>query len=452
MSDDTTTGEPDATDATDTPVGESTDAVAEDPAGTDAAVKPSKHRGRRITTVILIILGCVLAPIALVGVWAKTTVLDTDGYVDTVAPLATNQEVIDLAATRISEGFVSATDIQDRLTEALPPRAAKAAPAMSAAVENVVYNGAQSLLESDQFATIWDNANRRAHTQVMTALTGKDEGRVKLVDDQVTLNLTPVANKVRAKVESLGLDVNITDQRRFDPKIVLFDASFLKPVQFGVKALDTFAWVTPLLVLVLLGAGIATSVHRRKTVLHTGLGIALGAAVVLIALNLGRGPYLDLFKADGRAAGGAVYDQILGGLRLGARGLFVLGIVVAIGAWLAGPGAGATRLRATVTGHARDSEPGAFATWVGRNRTVLRVVIIALGLAVLVAASTLTGLLVIGVFVVVLVLIALVEFIGRSGPSAVEGSDGASADGGDATEGETAGETEGETETADSAS
>ena len=132
MSDDTTTGEPDATD---TPVGESTDAVAEDPAGTDAAVKPSKHRGRRITTVILIILGCVLAPIALVGVWAKTTVLDTDGYVDTVAPLATNQEVIDLAATRISEGFVSATDIQDRLTEALPPRAAKAAPAMSAAVD-----------------------------------------------------------------------------------------------------------------------------------------------------------------------------------------------------------------------------------------------------------------------------------------------------------------------------
>lgn len=413
MSDDTTNDHPPATDA-------AVDAPSE--AQTDAATaeKPSKHRGRRIATVILVILGCVLAPIALLGVWAKTTVLDTDGYVDTVGPLATNQDVIALAATRITQGFMSATDIEDRLTEALPPAAAKAAPAMAAAVENVVYDGALNLLESDQFATIWDNANRRAHAQVVAALTGDGRGALKVDNGQVTLDLAPVAKQVRTRVERLGLDVDITNQRRFDPEIVLFDAGFLKPARSAANLLETLAWVTPLLVLVILGAGIASSVHRRTTVLHTGLGIALGGAVVLIALNLGRGPYLDLFQPDGRAAGGAVYDQILGGLRLGARGLFVLGIVVAIAAWLAGPGAGATRLRAMVTGRARDTEPGAFATWVGRNRTVLRVVIVALGLAVLVAASRLTGILVLGVFVVAVLLIALVEFIGRAGPPPAE--------------------------------
>lgn len=385
---------------------------------------PARHRGRRIATAALIVLGCVLAPIALLGVWAKTTVLDTNGYVDTVGPLATNQDVIDLAATRISEGFVSATDLQDRLTEALPPRAAKAAPAMSAAVEKVVYDGAQNVLESDQFATIWEDANRRAHTQVVAALTGDGKGALKVDNGEVTVDLSAVATRVRAKVRSLGLDVNVTDQQRFNPKIVLFDASFLKPARSAVNLLDTLAWVTPLLVLVILAGGIATSVHRRTTVLRTGLGIALGGAIVLLALDLGRGPYLDLFESDGRAAGAAVYDQVLGGLRLGARGLFVLGIVVAIAAWLAGPGAVATRVRATVTGRTRDTEPGAFAAWVGRNRTGLRVVIVALGLAVLVASSQLSGLLVLGVFVVVVLLIALVELIGRGGPPPVEG-DGA---------------------------
>jgi len=405
-----------------------TEAPAPDAAAspsTDAAASPSRHRGRRIATVVLVVLGCVFAPIALIGVWAKTTVLDTNGYVDTVGPLATNQDVIDLAATRITQGFMSATDIQERLTEALPPRAEKAAPAMSAAVENVVYNGAQNLLDSDQFATIWENANRRAHTQVMAALTGEGKGALKVDNGEVTVDLSPIAKQVRAKVESLGLDVNVTDQQRFNPKIVLFDASFLKPARTGVDILDTFAWVTPLLVLLLLAGGVATSVHRRKTVLRAGLGVALGAAIVLVALNLGRGPYLDLFKPDGRAAGGAVYDQILGGLRLGARGVFVLGIVVAIGAWLAGPGAAATRLRATVSGKTRDREPGAFAAWVGRSKTALRVVIVALGLAVLVASSTLSGLLVIGVAIAVLVGIVLVELIGRAGPPAVEDADGA---------------------------
>jgi hypothetical protein len=225
-----------------------------------------------------------------------------------------------------------------------------------------------------------------------------------------------VAERVRARVQGLGLDVDVTDERRFDPEITLFEAEWLESAQAGVDLLDTLAWVLPLVTLLLLGGGIAASVHRRKTVLRVGLGVSIGAAVVLIALNLGRGPYLDLFEQpDGRAAGEAAYDQVLEGLRLGARAIFVLGLVVAIGAWLAGPGATATRLRGAVTGRERHAEPGAFAQWVASSKTALRIVIVALGVIVLVAFDRLSGLAVLGVAVVVLVLIALVEFVGRAG-------------------------------------
>lgn len=407
--------------------------AAPDPAGDEGATAPtpgaSRHRGRRVATAVLVVLACVLAPIALLAVWAKTTLLDTDGYVDTVAPLATNQAVIDAGANRITERFMDATDIQERLTEALPTRAQKAAPAMSKAVEQVVHDGALRILESDQFATVWEDANRRAHAQVVNALTGKESGRVQVDNGQVTLDLSAVAKRVRARVQSLGLDVNVTNSRRFNPEIVLFEASWLKSVQSGVDLLDKLAWVLPVVTLLLLAGGIATSVHRRKTVLRAGLGIALGAAIVLIAMNLGRGPYLDLFqKPDGRAAGEAAYDQVLDGLRLGARGIFVLGIVVALGAWLAGPGSAATRLRGTVTGRERQTEPGAFASWVARSKVALRIVIIALGVAALVAFDQLSGLAVLGVAVVVLVGIALVEVIGRAGPATDDGGSEAPGD------------------------
>ena len=57
--------------------------------------------------VCLIVLGCVMAPLAVVGGWAKSTLTDTDAFVATYAPLAHDPEVqafvIDQATAEINE-------------------------------------------------------------------------------------------------------------------------------------------------------------------------------------------------------------------------------------------------------------------------------------------------------------------------------------------------------------
>ena len=92
--------------------------------------RPEKKpgRARRTCVALLVIAGCVLAPFSLVAVWTRSTLLDTDNYVSTVAPLARNQDVINAAADRITARVMQATDIKQRLTDSLPPRAARAAP------------------------------------------------------------------------------------------------------------------------------------------------------------------------------------------------------------------------------------------------------------------------------------------------------------------------------------
>ncbi len=389
--------------------------TASEPTASEPTSGGHPGRLRRIFVVVLLVLGFVLAPLSLIAVWSRYTVLDTDAYVSTVAPLARNQDVIDAAAARVTDRVVQGTDLEQRLQDALPPRAEAAAPAMTQAIEGVVHNAALKIFGSEQFATIWEAANRRAHTQVVAALTGKTTHGLTVKNGEVILDLTGVADKVRAKVKSLGFDLSKRAGQEINPKLVLFHAPNAGLLQDSIDALQTLAWLLPVLTLLCFAGAIALSRRRRRTLLQVGLGVAVGMVVILTALNLGRVPYLGLFpRPEGKLAGGAAYDQVLHGLRLEARALFVLGIVVAFGAWLAGPSHTAERIRGFFTNRERSGEPGAVAAWVGSAKVGLRVIVIAIGAIALVAIDHPSGWMVLTIAVLVLIALAVIEFVGRS--------------------------------------
>jgi len=373
-------------------------------------------RLRRFFCALLVVVGCVLAPISLIAVWTNSTVLNTDNYVAAVAPLAHNPDIQNAGANRITTRIMQKTDVAKRLQDALPGPVKRAAPAMTAALQQVVHDAALKLMQSDQFATIWESANRRVHDQVVAALTGSTS-RVKVDNGVVSLDLSGAANKVRAKITSLGFDVSkINGGQQVNTTIELFRWPWLGTVQDGIDALQSVAWLFPVLMLLCFAGAIALSPNRRRTILRSGLGISAGVAVVLVGLNVGRGPYLDLFsQADGKQAGGAAYDQVLSSLRVGGRAIFVLGLVIAFGAWLAGPSAAAVRMRAVLTNRERLSAPSGFAVWVAAHKMGLRILIVALGVGALVAVDTLSGLTVVIIAVLVLIAIGIVEFLGRPG-------------------------------------
>ncbi len=118
------------------------------------------------------------------------------------------------------------------------------------------------------------------------------------------------------------------------------------------------------------------------------------------------------------AAASAVYDQLLGALRIVLRAAFAFGVVVAIAAWVTGPARSATSLREGVLKLVRGKgtsagEPSAFGAWIAANQTVLRVLVLGVGLVVLVALSAPTPAQVIAIAVLVLIGILLIEFLGR---------------------------------------
>jgi hypothetical protein len=387
--------------------------------GDTTATEPRKlPLWRRILVGFLVVVVCVLAPISVLGVWVRNTILHTDQYVDTMAPLADNADIQNAVANRVATAVGESDEIESEVQDLLPDRAQRLAPVIMGGVEEAVRAATLRIVQSDGFETLWREMNRRAHGRVIALLQGKGTDTVSTKNGEITISTAPIIDRVAARIPVL----ESVDTSSLDTEVVLFKSEDLRDVQGATDLLNSVANYLPFVLLALLAIAIALSGNRRRTVLRAALGIALGMALLLVVLNVARNLYLDaLPERVNEDAATAVYEQVLSFLRLSLRTALVVAILVAIGAWLAGPSKLATRIRASVRGGDRRLAPGetpsAASTFAYEHRTALRVAVAGVGLLILVllqAPTPLAALLIALLIVIGLVAIELVARDARS--------------------------------------
>jgi hypothetical protein len=394
--------------------------------GTDPTESPRRlPRWRRALVATLVILSVVLVPLAGLSIWVRNLVLDTDRYVDTVAPLAEHRAITDRVADRLTDRLFEEVNVQQEAQQALPERAQFLAGPLSTGVETFVRDAAQRILASDQFKTVWRNANERAHARVIKALTDEGEN-VSVKDGKVVLNLSAVVDEVVTRLNDRGVTVfDSLAENQKNLEVELFDASQIESARSAVDLLDRLRIVLVVLVFVLLGAALALSGNRRRTLLRWGLGIALAMAVTAGLIALGRSVFLD--QAQNRDAAAAVFDILVRYLRNGIRVIAVLGIIVALAAFLSGPSRLAVRIRAgargLIGGLGRKAdeagwEPGPVGVWVAAHKTGLRIAGVAVALLILLVWDQPSPLTLLVLALLLLVYVAAIEFVGRSAESA----------------------------------
>ncbi|MGW2745430.1 hypothetical protein [Streptomyces sp. NPDC001450] len=394
---------------------------------------------RRTASAVLIVLTCILVPVALLAVWVKDFALDTDRYVSTVAPLATEPAIQDAAVHRITEavgarvdGPQVAADIATWLqSQGLPPRAADAlkglGPQIDSAVNQAVTKIATRVVDSDVFATTWRTANRAAHQAVVHALTGEGRGAVGVSDGTVTLNVGTAVDEVKKELVDAGLKPaeKIPD---VDKQMVLFHSDELAKARKGAHLLNVVGNWFPVLVVVLGALGVFLARHRRRALARTALGAAFACLVVAVALVVARRYYLDHLppQVQSKAAAAAVFDTVLRFLKVSLRTAVVLGVVIALGAYLVGPG----RLPVAIRG-ASDNTADSAARWAAAHHlhagragtwtlayrkglTLAALLVIALVFALWNHPTVLTILLLVVVLLAVLAVLALLAAGGRT--------------------------------------
>jgi hypothetical protein len=407
-----------------------------EPTATVSGVTPPAAkfpRWRRWTAGALIVISCVLVPLSVLAVWVRGQVLNTDRYVENVTPLATNPAVIQTAATQLTNTLFEKVDVKQVAENALPPRADFLAAPLAAGVKDAVERAAVAILSTDQFKTVWVQANRTAHQQIVKALTNKGKV-IETANGKIVLDLSALFGQVRQALDERGITVfDKLKIQQLSLKFELMDSDQLKKAQTGAKLLNTLAWVLPVLAVITLGIGLWLSPNRRRSLLRWGIGAAVAAGVVGAAVTIGRSFYLDAVTSPSlsRETAAAVFDTLVRFLRQGVRLMIAVGLVVAIGAWVSGPSHAAYKVRATArslmgkTGDAASEHGwnfGGFGTWVAGHRNPLRIASVLVVLLILVSWDHPRALTVLFLVIVLLLLLAIIEIIARAASGGAAGS------------------------------
>ena len=182
--------------------------------------------------------------------------------------------------------------------------------------------------------------------------------------------------------------------------------------------------VLPILALLLLGAGVYIARSHRRALIGAGLGLAASMLVLGIALAIARSIYLNsvpnsVLPGDAAAV---LYDTLVRFIKDGLRVLLVVGLIVAIGAFFTGPSVTAVRARGAVTGGLgwlRSSgeraglRTGPVGGWTYQHRHALRIAAVALFAIIFVFWGRPTAVVAIVLAILLLVVLGLIELIGR---------------------------------------
>jgi hypothetical protein len=356
---------------------------------------------------VLVVVACILSVLSVVTVFARNQLLNTDTYVKTVAPLASNPAIQTQIAKQVSENLISRTNVETRVKDALPPKAGFLATPVTSGLETVINELALKAVQSQQFYELWVAANRASHKQLVAVLTGSSEGSVSSRNGRVTIDLSQVEVDVKKKLDAKGITVfdKVPAVKGLD--FVLFQSKDLVKVQKVTKLLNDLAIVLPIITLLCLAASVVLARNRRRGLVRAAAGLAISMAAVLVVMAVARHQYLSgLSSNQSVAANQAVIDTVTATLRLGLRIILGVAALIAVVALLAGN----RRLRAWASRGDRPDNP--VHIFVVRHRKSLQWGFVGLALLVLVVWSEPTTLVAVVVVAISLVLIGLVGFYG----------------------------------------
>jgi len=393
---------------------------------------------RSPVALVLILVGCLLAPVSVLAVWTANQVSSTSRYVANVEPLvhdpAVQGALTDKITTEITT-HLNVTGYTDQAAALLDskglPRVGALlqsfGPAISSAVAGFIHGQVHKIVTSPQFAHVWVQANTAVHQQLVKALSGQGGSAVSISNGQVVLSLGPFIDLVKQDLVKRGFTL-VSKLPAINPTLSLFSAKYLVKAQTGYRLINDLKIVLPLLALFLLAIGVYVARNHRRALIGAGLGLAASMLVLGAGLLIFRGVYLNSVPNNvlPANAAAALFDTLVRFIKEGLRTILVVGLVIAAGAFLTGPSVSAVRTRkafssglawARQSGEHAGVRTGPVGTWTYAHRKGLRISAVALAALLFVFWGQPSAALVITLVVLLLVVLGLIELIGSRPPA-----------------------------------
>jgi hypothetical protein len=313
----------------------------------DRAVTPQRSAGHPRIAAALLIVATLVTFLAIFSIWLNRQALNTDNWVSTSDRLLVNDDIQAQLSPFLADQLFASVDVQAKLQKALPPRLQPLAAPLAGGLHQLAVQVAQRALDSPQVQSLWSDANRAAHQTLLKIINGDNT--------QVTLDLGSLVTQVGTQ---LGVSNVASKLPANAGQLTIVKSSQLSTVQSIAKLIRRLPIVLTLLVILLYGLATYLAGPRRRQALRSvGIGFVVAGAIVLIAHTLAGTAVVDgLAQTEAaKPAASAVWSIGTSLLVTVATSALAFGILVVIGAWLAGPTRPAVRLRREIAPYAREN-------------------------------------------------------------------------------------------------
>lgn len=337
---------------------------------------PAEASGRIVLVVgvALMVVGSVLLPAGIVLREVRTQVSDTDVFVATLAPLAGDPQVqaavAEIAADTIMDQIAS-IGLVDRLAQELSmsDRAEltqRGAEVLRAAAQSrldaQVRTAVLALVQSRQFAALWEQSLRLTHSQLVAALDDERSGVIATeASGRLEIQVGPLLGGLGARLSGVGL-TTVDGLRLSDARIVLLQSPAVAALHRGYNVVMSVGVGLDWLAVVLLVVSVVVlSVRSRRPpgasriarllgpTAAVAATAALAVAVTLLVVHSGRGLVV------GSVGEPAITSVLAGGAYDAFSAVFSRSLLVAL-ALTGGLAVAAAAIRAS-TRHRGFSEP-----------------------------------------------------------------------------------------------
>ncbi len=323
----------------------------------ETASPERRHRG---AVAALLVAAAVLLFVGIFSVWVNRQVMNTDNWVNTSSKLLEDEEIQEQIATFLVTQLYANVDVETELKEALPPQAAALAGPAAGGLRQLAQQVGEKALTTPAVQAIWAEANRAAHEQLLKVVNGGGAA-VSTEEGEVTLQLGKLVTQI---ANQIGLPSDLTSKLPPDAgELTILESQQLSTTQKVAKAIRRLPVVLTALLILLYAAALYLAAGRRRETLRTvGFSFVAVGVVALLLRRFAGNNVVDSLAATAsvKPAAEAAWDIGTSLLVTIADSVLAFGILLVIGAWLAGKTAPAVALRREMSPYLREQRAAAY--------------------------------------------------------------------------------------------
>ena len=161
----------------------------------DGAEEPVRRRGLAMT---LIVVGTVVAFLAVFAIWVQRQALDTENWTKSSSELLDNPAIRGAVSAYLVDQLYANVNVQGELRNALPQQFKGLSGPAAGALRNVAGNVANQALERPRVQTLWEQANRALHQRLLQVIKGGN-GAVSTSGGVVSIDLGALLSDVSSR-------------------------------------------------------------------------------------------------------------------------------------------------------------------------------------------------------------------------------------------------------------